>query len=125
MPKETIKKFVYKLIAFTIVMTILSVLFQIIFQKYSSPALPYIVIFFFIVTFFTLYIPLRDPDKKQGAKFVSNYLLARIIKFLSCIIFFLIYLILNKYDKISFTISFITIYFVYSFFEILILKKEK
>jgi len=124
MTKIPVKKFAYRLIVFTVVMAVLAVLFQLIFQDYCTPALPYIVLFFFLLTLFTLYIPLRNPSKTQGTKFVSSYLLSRIIKFFACFVFLLLYLLLNKNDRISFAISFIVIYFAYSCFEVVILKKE-
>ncbi|MEG2070494.1 MAG: hypothetical protein RR034_03880, partial [Bacteroidales bacterium] len=58
--KIPIKKFSLRLIIFSIVMTALTVAMQLIFPQYASPALPFIVLFFFLISLFTLYIVLRE-----------------------------------------------------------------
>ena len=123
--KIPIKKFSVRLIVFSAIVAGLSVIMQLILPQYSTPALPFIVLFFFVVTLFTLYIVLRDDNGKNDRKFVSSYMLSRIIKFFSCILFLVLYLILcNDKDRIRFVVAFLIIYFLYSIFEVVILKKE-
>lgn len=119
-----IKKFSYRLIIFSIIMSLLTVVFQWVLPAYASPALPYIVLFFFLITELTLYIVLRDNKGKEGKRFISGYILSRSIKFISCLLFLLIYIVLNKEDAFKFAFAFIIIYFFYSGFEVYILKKE-
>ena len=122
---KIVPKYVFRLIVFSIVITaVVLVLQQVMPVQYVSPALPYIVLFFFVITLFTLYILLRDQAKKEAKKFVSSYMLSRIIKFMSCLIFLLIYFIVNKEDRWQFAISFIIIYFLFSGFEVIVMKKE-
>lgn len=122
---KKIPKYVFRLIVFSIVITaVVLVLQQVMPVQYVSPALPYIVLFFFVITLFTLYILLRDQAKKEAKKFVSSYMLSRIIKFMSCLIFLLVYFIVNKEDRWQFAISFIIIYFLFSGFEVIVMKKE-
>ena len=122
---KKVPKYVFRLIVFSIVITaVVLVLQQVMPVQYVSPALPYIVLFFFVITLFTLYILLRDQAKKEAKKFVSSYMLSRIIKFMSCLIFLLIYFIVNKEDRWQFAISFIIIYFLFSGFEVIVMKKE-
>ena len=122
---KKVPKYVFRLIIFSIVITaVVLVLQQVMPVQYVSPALPYIVLFFFVITLFTLYILLREQAKKEAKKFVSSYMLSRIIKFMSCLIFLLIYFIVNKEDRWQFAISFIIIYFLFSGFEVIVMKKE-
>lgn len=127
MPEKNIKvpKYVSRLIIFSVVIAGLVVLAQ---QQlpaqYVSPALPYIVLFFFVVTLFTLYVVLRDSARRESRKFVSGYMVSRIVKFMSCLLFLLIYFIVNKEDRWNFAFSFCIIYFLFAVFEVIAMKME-
>lgn len=122
--KIPIKKFSFRTIVFSIVIAGLSALFQLLCPNYATPALPYIVLFFFVITLFTIFIVLRDDNGKSGKRFVSSYMLSRIIKLMSCLLFLGIYLFINRKDSLRFGIAFLVIYFLYSIFELFILKRE-
>ena len=123
--KIPIRKFSVRLIVFSAIMAALSVIMQLALPQYSTPALPFIVLFFFVITLFTLYIVLRDDIGKNDRRFISGYLLSRIIKFFSVILFVFLYLLFcPDNDRIRFAVAFLTIYFLYSIFEVVILKKE-
>lgn len=122
--KIPIKKFSFRIIVFSAVIAALTVLFQWLCPAYASPALPFIVLFFFVITLTTIYIVLRNTTGTDGRKFVSSYMLSRIIKIFSCLIFLVLYLLLNKNDSLRFAIAFLVIYFLYSIFEVIVLKKE-
>ena len=81
-------------------------------------------LFFCIITLFTIYIVLRDEKGKAQNRFISNYYLSRIIKIFSCLIFLIAYMLLNKPDALRFAIAFLVVYFMYSIFEVVVLKKE-
>jgi hypothetical protein len=102
----------------------LALLFQWLVPQYATPALPFIVLFFFVITLFTLYIVLRSDDGREGKRFVSAYMLSRTIKILSCLLFLILYIFLNREDAIKFGIAFMVIYFLFAIFEIFVLKKE-
>lgn len=122
--KIPIKKFSFRILVFSAVVAGLTVLFQWLCPNYASPALPFIVLFFCIITLFTIYIVLRDERGKAQNRFISNYYLSRIIKIFSCLVFLIAYLLLNKPDAIRFGIAFLVVYFMYSIFEVVVLKKE-
>ena len=123
--KIPIRKFSVRLIVFSAIMAALSVIMQLALPQYSTPALPFIVLFFFVITLFTLYIVLRDDIGKNDRRFISGYLLSRIIKFFSVILFVFLYLLFcPDNDRIRFAVAFLAIYFLYSIFEVVILKKE-
>jgi F0F1-type ATP synthase assembly protein I len=100
------------------------VVFQWFAPQYASPAIPFIVIFFFVITLFTLYIVLRMPHQTSGKKFIAGYMLSRIVKMFSILLFLILYMILNKEDRWNFAIAFLVTYFSYSIFEIIALKKQ-
>jgi hypothetical protein len=117
-------KYAFRQIIFSVIIAAVSVVFQIAVPKYASPALPFIVLFFFILSMLTMYIVLRPFTNNNNRKIISRYLVSRIIKFTSCILFVIIYILANKTDSIKFGIAFLVIYFAYSVFEIFVLKKE-
>ncbi len=122
--KIPIKKFSFRIILFSAIIAGLTVLFQWLFPQYASPALPFIVLFFFIITLLTMFIVLREDKGREAKKFVSSYMLSRVIKLLSCLVFLLVYVLVKKEDAMRFAIAFLAIYFLYSIFEVFLLKKE-
>jgi len=124
MSKIPIRKFAFQLIIFSAIMAAVGVVFQLILPQYASPAIPFIVIFFFIITLFTLYVVLRKPDQVSGKKFIAGYMLSRIVKIFSTLAFLILYMIFNKIDRIPFAIAFLIAYFAFSVFEVVVLKKE-
>ena len=125
MSKSPVRKFIYRLIVFSVILAAIGVLFQFILPQYTTPALPYILIFFFLITLFTLYIVLRTPHKVSGTKFVAGYMLSRFVKMISIFLFIILYMIFNKEDRWNFAGAFLIIYFSYSIFEIIALKKDQ
>jgi len=119
-----IRKFAFRLMIFSVAMAICGVLFQWISPKYASPAIPFIVLFFFFITLFTLYVVLRTKNQTSGKKFMAGYMVSRIVKMFSIFIFLVLYFIFNKEDRWNFAIAFLVFYFSFSVFEIVTLKKE-
>ncbi len=122
--KIPIRKFSFRIIVFSVIVAGLALLFQWIWPQLATPALPFIVLFFFVMTLLTMYIVLRGDNGRDGRKFVSSYMLSRTVKLLSCLLFLLLYMFLNREDAIRFAIAFMVIYFLYAVFEIIVLKKE-
>ncbi len=118
-------KYAYRLIVFSVIMAAVSIVFQLAVPKYASPALPFIVLFFFLLSMFTLYIVLRETSSTDNKKMISRYLVSRIIKFVSCLLFLIIYILFNKEDRWPFGLAFMVIYFAYSIFEVIALNKEQ
>ena len=116
--------YVIHLLVVSIIVAALTILMQVALPAYSTPAMPFIVLFFFIVTLFSLYVVLRDQSQRDSRKFVSGYMLSRIIKFMSCLLFLLIYFIASKEDRWRFAGAFMVIYLIFAVCEIFILKKE-
>ena len=123
--KIPIRKFSFRIIVFSVIVAGLSLLFQWLWPQFATPALPFIVLFFFVITLFTIYIVLRSDDGQNGRKFVSAYMISRTVKILSCLLFLFLYMFLNREDAIRFAIAFMVVYFLYAVFEIFLLKQEK
>lgn len=123
--KIPIRKFSFRIIVFSVIVAALALLFQWLWPQLATPAMPFIVLFFFTMTLFTMYIVLRRDDGQDGRKFVTSYMISRTVKLLSCLLFLLLYMFLNREDAIRFAIAFLVIYFLYAIFEIFLLKQEK
>ena len=123
--KIPIRKFSFRIIVFSVIVAALALLFQWLWPQLATPAMPFIVLFFFAMTLFTMYIVLRRDDGQDGRKFVTSYMISRTVKLLSCLLFLLLYMFLNREDAIRFAIAFLVIYFLYAIFEIFLLKQEK
>ena len=123
--KIPIRKFSFRIIVFSVIIAALALLFQWLWPNLATPAMPFIVLFFFAMTLFTMYIVLRSDDGQDGRKFVSSYMISRTVKLLSCLLFLLLYMFLNRDDALRFAIAFMVIYFLYAIFEIFLLKQEK
>jgi len=123
--KIPIRKFSFRIIVFSVIIAALALLFQWIWPHLATPAMPFIVLFFFAMTLFTMYIVLRSDDAQDSRKFVSSYMISRTVKLLSCLLFLLLYMFLNREDALRFGIAFMVIYFLYAIFEIFLLKQEK
>lgn len=119
-----VKKYVYHTLLFSVILAGIGVLFQLIFPKFASPVIPFIIIFFFIITLFSLFVVLRDSNKSNGKHFIAGYLVSRIVKFISILLFLILYMLFSKDDMWKFAGAFIIIYFCYSIFEVITLKKE-
>jgi L-asparagine transporter-like permease len=118
------RKYAFRLIVFSIIVEVPALLMQLLLPECASPALPYIILFFFFITLFTLFIVLRDEQRRNGKKFISGYLLSRVIKFMSCLLFLVLYMVFNPADRWNFAVAFLIIYFCFAGFEIFALRKE-
>lgn len=116
-------KYFIRLTIFSIILVVLSILFQTLLPLYATPAMPYIILFYFIMIAFVHYIVLRGSII-SNKNFINNYILGTIIKFLSILIFLGIYIFLNKTDAIRFALTFCVFYFLYAIFEVIALKKD-
>lgn len=124
MLKLSFKKYLFRLLVFAIILTSITVILEINLPQYTAPALPFILLFVFVITLFTHYLILRGIYDKNPRKMTSNYMLATMIKFMSYLIFVLIYLLVTKQDKVLFAITFLVVYFLFAIFEVIAIKRE-
>lgn len=90
--------------------------------EYISPATPWIIIFFLIITLSIFYYQLMASIKRVS-KFVNFFMIAIGLKLIAFLIIITLYAFLNKADAVNFIISFFIIYLIFTVFEILQLLK--
>ena len=83
-----------------------------------TPTMPFLVIFFLIMTSLVHWYLLRSLDSKPG-KFINTFLATTTIKLLLYMTIILVYVFVNKHDAISFAITFFLLYILYTVFEIM------
>jgi len=118
------KKFTLRLIVFSVIMALTGMLFQWLLPEYASVAIPFIILFFFFITLFTLFTVLRKEKQVSNKQFIFGYMLSRILKLTTMLLFLMLYMIFNPEDRWNFTGAFLIIYFSYSVFEFFALKKK-
>ncbi len=89
---------------------------------YISPAIPWIIFFFLILTLSIFYYQLMASIKRVS-KFVNVFMIAIGLKLIVSLIIIALYAFLNKADAVNFIISFFIIYLIFTVFEILQLLK--
>ena len=123
MIKKIYAKYFVRLLIFSIIIEILSIFFQKAVPQYVTPAMPYIVLFYFLMNAIVHYIVLRG-SAVNDKRFINNYILGTMIKFFSILIFVGIYIFLHREDAVRFAVTFFVFYFVYAIFEVIAVKKD-
>lgn len=117
--------FVKKIFIFSIIIGVLmTVCILIMPAKLVSPALPFLLPFFFALTLISHYLQIKSSEK-SFARFTSNYMLVTSVKLMTLLIVLLVYVLLNRNDAIPFIISFFILYILYSVFEVIELQNIK
>jgi len=143
MLKKIYYKYLQILLIFSIIITV-----AYIGLRYSAPDIvsinmPILILIFVIVTAVTHYVvvktdvermehkpnpelPKDEQMKKIAAierKFITRYMAVTTIKILSFFVLLALYAYFNRQDAIRFSLNFTVIYFLYSIFEIIYIKK--
>ncbi len=94
-------------------------------DKFVSPALLYIILFFFAISVITYYLAIKAFSHKTSryANFFMITVFAKLILYVSIII---IYAFINAGDIVSFILTFFIVYFLFTIFETIeIFKAQK
>ncbi|MCF8235282.1 MAG: hypothetical protein K9G67_08910 [Bacteroidales bacterium] len=86
-------------------------------EAYSSPAIPFINLLFFVFGWITYNYNLKYLEKKAG-RFVNFYMLITFFKMMFFVLVILAYLMLRKVDALPFVVAFLIYYLLYTIFEI-------
>jgi len=86
-------------------------------EGYSSPAIPFINLLFFVLGWITYNYNLKFLEKKAG-RFVNVYMLITFLKMMFFVLVILAYLMLRKVDALPFVVAFLIYYLLYTMFEI-------
>jgi hypothetical protein len=112
-------QFVKRFTIFSIIVVILSyVATRFMLPEHVSPALPYLIIFFFAVTIIFQYF-ISKSNEKKFSNFVTIFMLITFLKLMLYFTVLLIYIFLiNKSDSVPFIISFFIYYVLFTIFEV-------
>lgn len=116
---QSYKSFLLKLFIFSAVIGLISFILKWILPDDTlSPTLPFLVIYFFIISALVYYALLKSTSY-SARRFVSYFMLATFIKFFIYVITVFAYAYFNRSDLLPFVISFFVLYILYTIFEVL------
>ena len=115
--RKTLLKFIKKLAIFTIIVGLISfVITFFISEKYLSPAMPYLLLFYFTITFFTYYLTVKALSVKTS-QYTNFFMISVFGKLLIYISIIIIYAFANISDIVGFIITFFVFYLLFTTFE--------
>ncbi|MFO8055450.1 MAG: hypothetical protein R6U19_09860 [Bacteroidales bacterium] len=118
-----IRKFMRQLTLFSLLIIALAVLFRLFAPpEIISPALFYLIAFFYAITA-ALYILLLQGARKKQIKFNNRFMLSTVVKLLGFLIVMLAYVFVYPGDAVNFLVTFLVLYFLYTAFEVVKIVK--
>lgn len=124
--KKEFLTFLRKILIFSIAITVVAFFVtRMIEPSYRTPALAFIILFFFLATLAFHYLFIRARNKKT-AGFINSFMLVTMLKLLLYMVTLLVYvLFINRADAVNFIITFFLFYLLYTGFEMFVLVGEK
>ncbi len=92
-------------------------------EKLTSPAMPFIVVYFFISTVFTHQFLIK-VNKQSAQGFVRAYLGTTTFRIFLNLIVIIAYMLIDRTGAMAFSLSFLAFYFLFLIFEIISLQKD-
>lgn len=112
------KNYYIRLTFLTVVIAVIAlILFNTVLKNFYLPVFWMLLLFFFILHIGS-HTLILIAEKKQIIKFNTAYLLSFTVKFVSYIVFLIIYLVHYKRISLSFVIALFTLYIIFTVFEI-------
>jgi len=122
--KLSFLQFLRNLAIFTIIIALVGrVVVHFLPDNYRSPVIPYLFLFFFVVTLLVHFILLKATGKRF-AKFVPYFMLATTLKLFLYAVVLLLYTFTHRADAINFIISFFILYLLFTAFETITLLRN-
>jgi uncharacterized membrane protein YfcA len=84
--------------------------------KYISPAIPWVILFFLVLTLFVFYYQLKESIARVS-KFVNVFLLSTGLKLLIFLVICVVYAFINRKDAVGFLSGFFIVYLIFTVFE--------
>lgn len=115
---NTFYRFLKRLTVFSLIIILISYFSShLLPSKFISPAIPFIIFFFYLITILVFFILLKASLKKFS-RFVNTFMIASFIKLLIYLAVILFYIFLfNKSDKVPFVGAFFIYYIIFTVFE--------
>jgi hypothetical protein len=118
------KTFTFRLACFTIALACLTFGLSFILPgQYFTPALPYLFVFFFIVSF-TVFFFLTQGKENKFSHYVNRFMLTTFLKLMVYMAVMVIYVLSYRNDAIRFILTFFILYLAFTFFDVLALLQH-
>ncbi|MFZ4399727.1 MAG: hypothetical protein ACOYO1_06815 [Bacteroidales bacterium] len=115
--------FVKRLFIFTIIISSISMTaFFLLPKNLTTPALPFLLPFFFSITLISHYLQLK-ATKKSFARFTSGFMLITFLKLMVLMTVLLLYVLFNRSDAVPFIIWYFVFYVCFTAFEVIALQR--
>ncbi len=112
-------RFTRALIFFSIIMTLISLsAMYVLPANYITPMLPYMLIFFLIISLAVYYF-IEKAVTKRFSLFTNYFMIATMLKILIYLTIIILYAFTNKNDAVSFILTFFLFYVSYTTFEVI------
>ena len=113
------KKFIVSLSVLTSIIVLIGfIVFWFILPGKYLNVFPFLLLFFSFVTLVTHFVLMRSLTKSQRA-FINTFMLSVMARLLVYLMFFGIYIYLNKENVLVFTIIFLLFYITFTLFEVI------
>jgi len=118
------RKLLINTLVFSILLEIIAVIMTVSMSgKIVTPALPFLVPFFFSISLLSnlwlLSVPAENPNK-----FIRIFMMATFLKFFLYIIVLVAYVMLQRDDAVRFMFSFLVLFILYLVFDVIILLQS-
>jgi len=121
---QTYRSFLLKLFIFSLVIGLVVLLLNLFLPPdMVSPTLPFLVIYFFVITAAVHYALVRSTAY-SARRYVSYFMLATFAKFFIYVVTVFAYAFFNRSDLLPFVIAFFILYILYTVFEVLAIIKK-
>jgi hypothetical protein len=110
-------KFIKRIIIFAAIITsVASLLFNFFIPQFYIPIFPFLILFF-VISSIAVHAILTHAGKLRISKFSTFFLGSITTKLFIYIIFITIYVLVDKKTAVPFLVTFLILYFVFTFFE--------
>jgi hypothetical protein len=116
---EAFRKFIFKILIFTVlIFGVASILFVTILENYYFNAFPYLILLIATVTTIG-HLWVVKASGANTMKFTTAFMASVTLKLMVYLFFMLIYLLIDRTQVISFVLTFITLYVLFTIFEVI------
>jgi hypothetical protein len=122
--KTTLTRFIRSLVIFSAIVALACMTLLFFIPKLLSPAIPWLLLLFFAITFTIFYFG-EKAGKEKFSKFVNYYLVMSMLKMFLLLIITALYIYLKHDDAIRFAVAMLVLYFSYLAFEAVWLLRIK
>ena len=119
-------KFIKRLVIFSLIFGLIAFgISYLLPEDYASPNMPFILMFFFIVTAFSHFLVIKSMAERMS-RFVNFFMISIFLKLVLYSLVIVIYALVNEADVIPFMVTFLIFYLGFTVFELMeVLKLTK